>query len=80
MSERSIETSIEDVDVVVWFDYTPAQRQTLTDPAWDSEVTINAIETKGRVDIQNALFGADVEAMRLECFEAMEGDGYENEH
>lgn len=78
MSEHSITTHIgEDIEVLVWFDYQPKEKQTHDDPGCDSEVTINGVMT-GNLDgdggqcLMSVLSTDIMMGLRLQCFESME--------
>jgi len=73
--EQSIETHIGDeIAVTVWFDYEPAQQQTHWDPAYTSEVTINAVCVDGdkERDIEAVLSCDTLQDLNFKCFEHME--------
>ncbi len=77
MSEHSIITMIgEDVEIEVFFDYTPAQKQTNWDPHYPSEVDVNAIllMVNETVDFLGILSEEIFEGIRLQCFEDRESN------
>ncbi len=75
MSEISIKTNLGDeIDVTVYFDYQPVERQTHDHPGCDSDVTINAVcvDNDEKKDIQIIIRDSVLESLRMECFEHME--------
>lgn len=73
----SFKTYIE-IEVEVHYDYDAPQEQTKTDPAWDAQVTVNAVEValpEGSVrvgrypDIQPYLDKPTMESIKQQCFE-----------
>lgn len=83
MSDPFIQTSIgSDVDVKVFFDYMPEEKQTFFDPGCASMVMINAVLVDGDEgkDILDELSGECIGNLSTKCIEDYEQepdeDGY----
>jgi hypothetical protein len=74
MSELEYLTNLGDeVSVTVFFDYQEGQKETHTDPAFDPELTINAVCVNGEddSDIQAVLSEKVIASLELECIESV---------
>ena len=74
MSERSFWTHMEfqslEVEVEVYYDYNPKERETLTYPGCDAEVVISTVELDGQEITPTDLQFATLEQ---ECWDEIKG-------
>ncbi len=75
--DTSIETTIGEINVTCFYEYSPAERQTFDCPGNDEEVAITAVYINGDEDqdIGSALNDKTLTALSVECLESMEPDG-----
>jgi len=74
MSEHNFETVVGyEIDITVYFDFSPAEEETRIDPGWPAKVDITAVRVDGIVnqDIQYVLSDTVLDALKMECWDEL---------
>ena len=64
--KKRVEGRYSELEMVVFYDYTPPQAETLTDPSWPEEIDINAVCIDG-VNIDDWITKEKMDLLEEEC-------------
>jgi len=70
---KRVEGKYSELEMVVFYDYTPPQKETLTDPSWPEEVEINAVCIDG-VELDDWLTKEKMDLLKEEILEQVSND------